>query len=228
MGDPEIVRNAELNLADCYLALGRLDEAQRLLETVERESRRQGTWGEDWMKWRYTQHLHASLGEFWLARGDPAQALSTSRMPAWPPPTASNSRRNIVKGRRLKGKALLAQGNVRAAETELEEALHVARYVGNPYQLRTTLAALARLRRAQGRARRPWPPTRGARRRRTRRAGPLRPGPARDAAGLAPGFEPSGYGRPALAATLRRPVQITRPPARSSEGPARVRMRACR
>ncbi len=151
LSDPEIIRNAELNLSDCYLALGQLDEAQRHLETVERESRRQGTWGETWMKWRYTQHLHASLGELWLARGDPERALDyADACLAGAEPTAS--RRNIVKGRRLKGEALLAQATLDEAETELVAALAVAREVGNPAQIWKTLSALARLHWAQGRA----------------------------------------------------------------------------
>ena len=150
LGDPEVIRNSELNLADCHLALGRLDEAQRYLETVERESQRQGTWGETWMKWRYTQHLHASLGELWLARGDPAKAIECADA-CLAVAEATTSRRNIVKGQRLKGEALLAQDRPSEAEAELEQSLAVARYVGNPAQLRLTLAALGRLRRAQGR-----------------------------------------------------------------------------
>jgi tetratricopeptide (TPR) repeat protein len=148
--DPEIARNAELNVADCYLALGRLDDAQRILEATERDCAVTGTWGETWMKWRYTQHLHASLGELWLARGDPTKAIEYADR-CLEAAVATTSRRNIVKGRRLKGEALLAQGQAEAAEAELCEALAVARYVGNPAQLRLTLAALGRLRTAQAR-----------------------------------------------------------------------------
>jgi class 3 adenylate cyclase/tetratricopeptide (TPR) repeat protein len=150
VGDPEIIRNAELNLADCYLALARMDEAQRTLETVHQECQQSGAWGEEWMKWRYTQHLNASLGELWLARGDTEQALTFADA-CLATAEATVSRRNIVKGRRLKGEAFLAQGRLAEAETELEEALRVAREVGNPAQLWKTLAAQARLRQAQAR-----------------------------------------------------------------------------
>ena len=146
--DPEIIRNADLNLADCYLALGRLEEAQHLLEATEAACRRQGTWGEEWMKWRYVQHLHASLGELWLLRGDAARALTFAES-CLAAAVATGGRRNIVKGQRLKGEALLARGNVADAETELEAALAVARQVGNPHQLWKTLTALARLRQIQ-------------------------------------------------------------------------------
>jgi tetratricopeptide (TPR) repeat protein len=150
MGDPEIYRNAELNLADCYLALGQLDDAQLLLETVERESKTRIGWGEVWMKWRYTQHLNASLSELWLARADPGKAIDYADA-CLTAAESTSSRRNIVKGRRLEGEAWLAQGKLEDAEIDLEEALRVAREVGNPAQLRLTLAALGRLRRAQGR-----------------------------------------------------------------------------
>jgi class 3 adenylate cyclase/tetratricopeptide (TPR) repeat protein len=150
LGDPEIIRNAELNLGDCCLAVGQLAEAQRYLETVERESPRPGAPGEAMMKWRYSQHMNASLGDLWLARGDPEKALAFANA-CLITAEGTNSRRNIVKGRRLKGEAFLTQDKLAEADTELAEALHVAREVGNPAQLWKTLAALARLRQAQSR-----------------------------------------------------------------------------
>jgi tetratricopeptide (TPR) repeat protein len=149
LGEPEMIRNAELNLGDCYLAVGRLDETQHTLETVHRESQQSGAWGEEWMKWRYTQHLNASLGELWLARGDTEKALQFADA-CLAAAEATESRRNIVKGRRLKGGAFLAQGRLVEAETELAEALRVAREVGNPAQIWKTLTTEAWLREAQG------------------------------------------------------------------------------
>jgi tetratricopeptide (TPR) repeat protein len=150
LDDPEIIRNAELNLGDCYLAMDRLDEAQSTLESVEEECMRGGARGEEWARWRYTQHLNASLGELWLARGDAEKAVTFADK-CLGAAEATDSLRNIVKGRRVKGEAFLAQGRLDAAETELEEALRVAREVGNPAQIWKTLASLGRLRRAQGR-----------------------------------------------------------------------------
>ncbi len=150
LGDPEIIRNVELNLADCYLVVNRLDEAQRLLEGVHEECRRPCAWGQEHMKWRYTQHLNASLGDLWMARGNAEKALEFADA-CLAAAIATESRRNIVKGRRLKGEAFLFLDRLEDAETEIVEALRVAREVGNPAQLRLTLAVLGRLRQAQGR-----------------------------------------------------------------------------
>src|SRR5499426_2538505 len=63
VGDPEIIRNAEINLGDDYLLLGDIEQAQQYLEKVYHDTQQQGKWGEEWMKWRYAQHLYHSLGE---------------------------------------------------------------------------------------------------------------------------------------------------------------------
>jgi class 3 adenylate cyclase/tetratricopeptide (TPR) repeat protein len=149
VGDPEIIRNAALNLGDCYLAFGELDEAQEILETVDRESQATDTWGEQWMKWRYSQHASASLGELWLARGDIRKAMSYAEDCVKAAET-TQSKRNITKSRRLRGEGLLALGKPQEARTEIEAALVAAREVGNPAQTWKTLAARARAIRAVG------------------------------------------------------------------------------
>jgi class 3 adenylate cyclase/tetratricopeptide (TPR) repeat protein len=147
VGDPEIIRNAEINLGDCYLGLGELDEAKKWLERVETEAAQMGAWGEDWMKWRYTQHLHASLAELWLAYGEPERALPYADA-CIARAEVTFSKRNITKGRRARGKALLALGEREEGERELETALAAAREVGHPAQLRETLEGLGRPREA--------------------------------------------------------------------------------
>src|SRR5579872_3305204 len=103
------------------------------------------------MLWRYAQHLFHSYGELWLARGDAARALAyADECLALAEPT--NSRKYVVKGRRLRGQALLAQGRPAEAERELSMALQIAQQLGNPYQLWSTYAAQGDLGRAQGRA----------------------------------------------------------------------------
>jgi class 3 adenylate cyclase/tetratricopeptide (TPR) repeat protein len=144
VGDPEIIRNAEINLGDDYLLLGDLEQAQRYLEKVYHDAQQQGQWGEEWMKWRYSQHLYHSLGELWLTKGDAAQALEfAEECLRLAEPTMS--RKNLVKGWRLKGQALLAQEQGAQAEAAFTRALTIAREIGNPPQLWKTYQALGAL-----------------------------------------------------------------------------------
>ncbi len=62
-----------------------------------------------------------------------------------------NHRKNVVKGRRLRGEVFLATENVENAETELTRALEIAKDVGNPPQLWKTWVALGELRKKQDR-----------------------------------------------------------------------------
>jgi tetratricopeptide (TPR) repeat protein len=55
------------------------------------------------------------------------------------------SRKNLVKGWRLKGQALLAQGQGAQAEAALSRSLTLAREIGNPPQLWKTYQALGAL-----------------------------------------------------------------------------------
>jgi class 3 adenylate cyclase/tetratricopeptide (TPR) repeat protein len=144
VGDPELIRNAEINLGDDYLLVGDLEQAQRYLEKVYADIQQCGKWGEEWMKWRYAQHLYHSLGELWLTKGDAAQALECAEeCLRLAEPTMS--RKNLVKGWRLKGQALLAQGQGEQAEAALSRALTIAREIGNPPQLWKTYQALGAL-----------------------------------------------------------------------------------
>src|SRR5262249_37986036 len=155
VGDPEIIRNAEINLGDDYLLLGDLEQAQSYLEKVYAETQQRGKWGEEWMKWRYAQHLYHSLGELWLTKGYAAQALGFAEE-CLKLAEPSMSRKNLVKGWRLKGQALLAQGQGEQAQEALSRALTPAREIGKPPQLWKTYQALGALYESQtdlGRAR---------------------------------------------------------------------------
>ena len=62
IGEPELIHYAEINLANNYLILGDLDRAQHYLEQVDHATQQPGTWGDEWMKWRYEQYLPRSRG----------------------------------------------------------------------------------------------------------------------------------------------------------------------
>jgi tetratricopeptide (TPR) repeat protein len=147
---PEVEMNARLNLAENLLSLGRLDEAAehfRIVESVVRHPLPH----QDVQRWRYGQRFLHDFGEYWLARGDPARALSLAgECLAWAERTGS--RKNIAKARRLTGQCLQALHRLEEAEEELAAALDLAQHVGSPPQIWKTWLALGDLRAAQGRA----------------------------------------------------------------------------
>jgi hypothetical protein len=98
----------------------------------------------DWMKWRYSMHLFASLGDFWLARGESARAQEFADQ-CLDIASRTNSRKYLVRGRRLLGEIALARRQWDEAEGWLQQTLTLAQTVGNPTQLWKTHLALGRL-----------------------------------------------------------------------------------
>ena len=144
IGEPELIRYAEINLANNYLVLGDLERAQHYLAQIDQAMQQPGTWGDEWMKWRYEQYLYHSLGELWLTKGSAGQALEYAEA-CLKLAEPSTSRKNLVKGWRLKGQALLVQGHGEQAAEALSCALRMAREIGNPPQLWKTWEALGTL-----------------------------------------------------------------------------------
>ncbi len=146
--DAHLIGNCRLNLGDSLLALGRLDEAEEQFQKVERVVRNP-TPPERFAIWHYSQRLFHSYGDLWLARGDYEKALSYADE-CIELAESTNRPKNVVKGQRLRGQALLTQGKPAEAEKEFATALEIAKEVGNPPQLWKTHAALGDLRKAQG------------------------------------------------------------------------------
>jgi tetratricopeptide (TPR) repeat protein len=141
-GDPETLANAELNLADMLVAQGDLVQAQDVAEGVYRLVKDPST--SEWMRWRYSTHLFATMGDIALARGDHAKAREwTDR--CFEIATRSNAPKNLVKGWRLRGGIALARRQWDDAASALNQALEIARPLGNPTQLWRAYEALTRL-----------------------------------------------------------------------------------
>jgi tetratricopeptide (TPR) repeat protein len=144
LGDPEITINAQINLADYAFATGERERARRELEALYASLPEL----HEWMKWRYSQHIMHSLGEVLLAGGNAKRALVLAGE-CLALAEQSDSKKNIVKGRRLRGQAFLAQDKLSEAEKDISLALEIAKEIGNPPQLWKTHAALGDLRQAQ-------------------------------------------------------------------------------
>jgi tetratricopeptide (TPR) repeat protein len=129
---------------------GRLHEAEaqfQYVETIVRNPRSQ----DHLDLWRYAQHLFHSYGELWLCRGDYAKAFDYADA-CLSLADPGCSQKYQVKGRRLRGEVLIAQGHLTKAERELDMALQTAVALGNPPQLWKTQARRAELRLRQGRS----------------------------------------------------------------------------
>lgn len=145
----EVEMHTLLNLAENCLALGCLDEADEYFSQVEEVVRRPLP-SQLWVHWRYSERFFHSYGELALAHGDAASALTLADE-CLDLAGRNGSMKPIVKARRLRGQALLAQGRLELADQELRTAVELARQVANPPQLWKTYVALGELRRAQGR-----------------------------------------------------------------------------
>ncbi|MBN2623143.1 MAG: hypothetical protein JXA83_07240, partial [Acidimicrobiales bacterium] len=137
----KIEANARLNLADDHALVGDLDRAEAELARVGAVVRAPAP--EDrWMLWRYSQHYLCSLGEVRLAQGRADEALAAADE-CLPRAEHTESRKYVVRARRLRGRALDRLGEAGQATDGLAESLALARRIGNPPQLWRCLAALA-------------------------------------------------------------------------------------
>ena len=147
--DREVEANARLNLADDALRDGRLDDVARELAELEPTIRRPSP-TERWMLWRYSQRWFCISGELALVGDDAAAALSFADE-CLALAEKTESRKYIVRARRLRARALGALGRRGDAAADLSAALDLARQIGNPPQLWRTLVAAAELAGASGR-----------------------------------------------------------------------------
>ena len=141
-GDHESFANAELNLGDIALLKGDPALARDYLDGVHRLVNDPAT--SEWMRWRYSMHLFASLGQLAFASGD----LDLARRHAdecLERATRTASRKYLVKGWRLRGEIAQARRMWEDADHALREALAVAARIDNPTQLWATHVALGQL-----------------------------------------------------------------------------------
>ena len=140
--DPGTFPNALINLGENHLAKGELALAGEFLDEAHGFFADPG--GSPWMRWRYSMRLLGDLGALWLARGDPARAAGFADE-SLELATRTRSRKNLVKGWRLRGEIALARRELDEAEEAFRQALAIAEAIGNPTQLWKTHAALGRL-----------------------------------------------------------------------------------
>jgi DNA-binding NtrC family response regulator/tetratricopeptide (TPR) repeat protein len=126
IGDPEILSNADINLAINHLALGEREHALALLEPIEATLERPG---DPWMRWRYALHVYDARGAIELARGAPDATLRSAEAQLQ---GARRYRVPKVEARALtqRGAALLALERADEAEVSLREGVTIAARIG--------------------------------------------------------------------------------------------------
>ncbi len=137
--DDGTMANAEINLGDVLLAQDDLHAAAELFDGVEHMARDAAT--SPWMRFRYSNRLWASMGELALAQGDLDAARARAQQ-CLELATQTTARKNLVKGWRLSGAIAVAARRWDEAHQALNEALVIAKTIGNPTQLWQTYAAL--------------------------------------------------------------------------------------
>src|SRR5262249_42598423 len=91
VGDPEILSNAAINLAQNHLDLGDLEQAQAHLEPIERALTQPG---DPWMRWRYALHARHTRAPASGSGGGPRRRRSGSPLRSVRTPAATRSRRS--------------------------------------------------------------------------------------------------------------------------------------
>jgi tetratricopeptide (TPR) repeat protein len=136
--DDELLETLKAELIEVH------QQAQDMLDDVYRLVQDSAT--SEWMRWRYSLHLLASLGEFWLARGDSdkAQAFADQCLAS---AVQTNSRKYMIKSWRLKGEIAHARRQWEETKGWLQQALSLAQTVGNPTQLWKAYQAMGHLHR---------------------------------------------------------------------------------
>jgi transcriptional regulator with PAS, ATPase and Fis domain/tetratricopeptide (TPR) repeat protein len=148
LGDPEIVANAQINLALNHLALGDRARAEGLIAPLEAAL---DSGSDPWMRWRWSLHVHDARARVALAGGAPDVALAAlDRELAG----ARQHRAAKLEARALthRGAALEALDRRTDAEASLRAALAVAERIGHVRGVADAARGLAGLARRAGRA----------------------------------------------------------------------------
>jgi class 3 adenylate cyclase/tetratricopeptide (TPR) repeat protein len=143
---PELIGNAEANLADAAIWSAEPRRAEPHLDGVARIVADPRS---EWMVWRYGMHFHASAAELALVRGEVRRAVEHLK-PCLATATRTQSRRYIVRATVLLAACHAADGDLAGAEELLARAVSDARALGNPPQLWRALLAHGRMLHALG------------------------------------------------------------------------------
>ncbi len=128
VGDPEIIANAEANLAvDCVAA----GEIQGATYYVDRLRRQLAERDDPWMRWRWSLHVDNAEGRLALARRDPAAALALADVQL-AGAIQLGAQKIAVRANLLRSEALVALERLDDADAAAAAALALAEAIGYP------------------------------------------------------------------------------------------------
>ena len=117
MNFPEGDVNSQINLALNYLALGEPDRAHEHLSAAEKLLAE-----DEWFRWVYTIRFHAARAEYWLTRGNPAEA-ATSEKASLDLATTTRRRKHIAWARKSLGDVAAMEDRPREAVAQYDVGL---------------------------------------------------------------------------------------------------------
>jgi tetratricopeptide (TPR) repeat protein len=134
---PPALASTGIDLLLNYARIGEPGRAEGLIDQVSEAAARTGSWH----GWQWRVRLGEARAELALARGEWESAL-TLALAAVEHSRASGRRKYEALGLLTKGRALIALGRDREAIADLQEAVRVARTVGDPALFLRTATAL--------------------------------------------------------------------------------------
>ncbi len=143
---PELHTNAVANLAGNYVALGDLDAASELLETLQANLDRTT---DPFARWRYELHVADVSARAALAGGEPERALALAGNEV-AAAGRQHARKLQARALELRGSALLAMDRREEASQSHEQALGIATEISYPPATWRALSLLAELSRRAG------------------------------------------------------------------------------
>lgn len=134
---PEGDANSQINLALNYLSLGEPDRARDHLSAAEALLA-----NDEWFRWVYTIRFHAAFAEYWLSKGDPAEAARCAKA-SLELAAATGRRKHIAWARKLLGDVAAMEDRPQEAVASYEAGLSGLRHHPCPSVQWKISAALA-------------------------------------------------------------------------------------
>ena len=146
-GYEEVEANAVVNLAENAVAEGDYEQAEKYLEDLSKKAETDSKYLMCKHRWEVRQLC--ILGEVFHHKGEADEAMKYAQS-AFDIAEMTLNKRGMIRANRLMGEIYITKKDFSKAEETLNEAMAIAKEVGNPPHLWKTYFALGKLKEAQG------------------------------------------------------------------------------